>query len=124
MKTISAVVGCVVVGLLLIGLLGLPLAAQQTYAEQATLAADAVFQSRVQVAMEGAAIAIVNEDPGTANHASRAALASRVLSDPMNWRVRFAPAVTADVTITAAASDAAIFTRVSAVWNAFGAGGC
>jgi hypothetical protein len=96
--------------------------AQQTYTQQSTLANDATFQARVQVAMVQAAVAISTESAATVNHTKRIALAGTVLAAPSVWMSRVTLAVVADTSITSASTDAVIAARVSAVWDALANG--
>lgn len=54
------------------------------YADIHNAANDALFQGRCQVAMWSAAGDIINEAPGTSNHAARLDWANRVLQDSTN----------------------------------------
>lgn len=105
------------------------MAGNATLTDQAALAADATFQSRVQQAIVAAAIAISNEATNAGFHKDRATLAKAVMNSPQTYAVLFAKAVAQDATIMAQAGtpftnqqlvlDAAIANAVSGVWNSF-----
>ena len=65
------------------------------------------------------AVAIQNESAATANHAARSAFALRVLADPKGFARMMMPGLIAGGSLTSSSTDAAIDTRVSAVWNAY-----
>lgn len=92
-----------------------------------SIAADAVFQQRVQHAMSVAALAIYAEDAGTSGHAARAAFAVRVLAGNFSLPPACV-AVLANASIAAEANpattpdfaipDSDIQFTVNSIWNA------
>lgn len=88
------------------------------FTEQYAVAQDVGFIGRVAIAISQAAIAINGELASTPHAAQRGALAVKVLTEPpLQWARIFAFGVAADETITTGSTDAAIFARVSAIWN-------
>ena len=90
-----------------------------TYATDYTTATTTSFQNRVMLSMISTAIAISNEGNGVANHAARAAYASKVLANPSGYAPVVAFGVAADGVTDGSATDAQIDTRVSAIWNSY-----
>lgn len=85
---------------------------------------DSNFTARVKARLCQAAPAIVNENPATANHAARMLLAARILQNPDEWAVRFAPVVAGQPTpagqaTLAAVTDAQITTAVDSLLDSF-----
>ena len=66
------------------------------YSTAYTTATTQAFLNKVQMAIVSAAIAIANEGTGVANHAARAALASKILQNPQGYAQLFAVGVAAD----------------------------
>lgn len=82
------------------------------------------LRAKVEAAITVVANEIEQEDPGTANHAGRLALANQVYSSVQRFREPFLRAmVAANSGATEAAiinaSDSAILTAVRAAWNTF-----
>jgi hypothetical protein len=67
------------------------------------LAQNQMFQDRVRVALVTAAVNVLAEDAGAANHAARASLESRVLMGPGPWGTIIAESVAVNTTIAAKA---------------------
>lgn len=87
--------------------------------DQATLAEDATFVARVQMAAVQAALQIVGED-GTGDPAlsyRRQSLGITVLQRPVEMALRFAWAVAANPVITTDSSDSDIQYTVTTIWN-------
>lgn len=91
----------------------------QTYTQAQALAVDAVFLARVQVAVSNAAIAISAEGAAPAFHTQRLAYAIRVLADSAGFAKQMATGIVSDGVDYGAGTDAALQTRVNAVWNAY-----
>lgn len=123
-------------GLILLAFLMLPatVSAQTaaTYAQRATFSQSAAWLGRVSMACVVGAIAVINEDPATANHATRVKLSAAVLKEPEFIARRLAvvlaaaapvvattagdpPVTTVDTTLT----DAQLQALVDARWTAF-----
>jgi hypothetical protein len=114
------------IAFLVLGLsLSHPAEAQQTYLQQAALAADADFTSRVKIAMvknaytmslEGAApVSCANKEAACA--AKRMTLAAQVAANPQGWAMQFSTVVVGDTAITAASTDQQLADRVYQIWN-------
>jgi hypothetical protein len=86
----------------------------------ATLISDQTFRLRVALGCVEAATDIMAEDPQTAGHTERKALANALLLDPMGKSVPFVFTVASNDTISAAgaATDGDIAFVVSSTWNA------
>lgn len=84
------------------------------------LIGDQQFRLRVSLAAVEAAVDISSEDPQTAGHTERKALALKVLESPVSGSVNFVFAVATNDTISAAgsATDGDIAFSVASVWNA------
>lgn len=89
------------------------------YTSQAALANDTTFQARVKIAAFSAAIAISNEATTVPNHAKRIAFAQVFTTASDSYIPKLAFGVAADATITAGSSDAALQTRLNAIWDTF-----
>ena len=90
-----------------------------TYQQQyASIQNDSAFVGRIIAAGVQTAISIYNESTGVTSHAARAAFAIKVIANPDSYQRQFAWAVVADPTIDSTATDATIFSRLSAQWNA------
>jgi hypothetical protein len=78
------------------------------------------FRLRVALACVEAAVDIAAEDPGTAGHTQRKALADVVLANPIEGSARFVFTVASNDTISAAgsATDGDIAFAVASTWNA------
>ena len=90
-----------------------------SFAEQINLATTPAFVARVQAAMVKSAIAVSNEDPATAAHATRVQWATQVLRDPAHYAARTAFGVASNAAITSESPDDAIEFTVNSVWNAY-----
>ena len=88
-----------------------------TYATTYATSIDAAFTSRVFMAIRDAARDVINEDPGTANHANRVLLAKLVVRDTPGWVETFSSRL-AELGSTTATSDADLKTAVASVWDA------
>lgn len=77
------------------------------------------FQVKIQMALVSTALAVQAESAATANHAARSAYALLVLANPSGYAKLMAPAFTVDAALDTTATDAAIESRASAIWNAF-----
>lgn len=93
------------------------------YAEQYVMTERSRFQHRVEVAIVTAAIAVQAEDPQTANHAQRSALAYLVLHSPETYARTMALGVVSNVAITPMSTDADIQFSVNSMWDAYALGG-
>jgi hypothetical protein len=102
---------------LIVGVCLVPLRAD--YASQAQLANDPLFQSKVKVAGFVAAIAISTESTNTANHTKRVAFAQQWALSADLYVAKLAAGVAADAAITSSSSDAAIQSRVNAIWDTY-----
>lgn len=91
------------------------------FATQYVNSSDATFDERVTVAVVNAAIAIVSEGTGTANHANRVALAKAALNNPNPYGALFALGVVANQTLDdlTTITDATIQSTVNALWNGY-----
>ena len=94
-----------------------------SFTAQLGVAQNGDFIRRVQMAVIKAAIDIQAENPATANHAQRSALAYRVLHEPEAYAPKFAMAVATNPVIVAASADADIQLAVNSMWDAFAVGG-
>jgi hypothetical protein len=80
-----------------------------------------VLRKQVAVAMQQQALTVLAEDPGTASHNQRVALAQRVLRDPVTaaafgiWRVLTNGTISANPT---GAGDGLVQTVVGNSWDA------
>jgi len=88
-----------------------------TYATTYATSIDAAFTSRVFMAIRECGRDIINEDPGTANHANRILLAKIVVTHTSDWVNVFAARL-AELGLTTASSDAELKTAGSSVWDA------
>lgn len=92
------------------------------YTDQAALAADATFRSRVRMAMTVAAVQIAAEAQGSQDagiYGKRQALANAVLlGSGGNYLEAFAWAVAENAAITSGSLDSDIQFQVNSVWNA------
>lgn len=87
-----------------------------TYATTYATSIDAAFTSRVFMAIRDAARDVINEDPGTANHANRILLAKLIVRDTPGWVETFSSRL-AELGSTTASSDAALKTSAASVWD-------
>jgi hypothetical protein len=97
-----------------------------SYALSKGLSQEGPFRARVEGALVNAAINVQLEDPATASHAARSALAAKVLWDPVGVAAIMAlgvalPAAICDV--GNAASDELLAYQVTNIWNAYAVGG-
>jgi hypothetical protein len=101
------------------------------YTDQAALAVDATFKSKISIAIAKAAVAVQNEDisqlfaaqGGSVQslHSLRAGLAQAVLFDSATWTARFAQAVAADPNtagISGSSTDNDLQFTVNAIFSA------
>lgn len=79
---------------------------------------DQYFVKRVLAGAIVAAIAIANEDPGTVDHANRAAFSRKVLNDPNAMRFALAIGV-ASQSLDGTATDQQISNALASMWVAF-----
>jgi hypothetical protein len=89
-----------------------------SFLEQVSLATNIEFVKRVQQALVKCALAVMAEAGDTAGHAERAALAQRVLSDPLGAARNMAFGVASGV-ITEYSSDSDLEWMAASVWNAY-----
>jgi len=99
-----------------------------TYNEMQLIAVDAGFQRRVEYCLKKAAIAVMAEDAGTANHAERIVYAKQVL-DGIASVTEVAKAIVTNATVTAGANptvlpefsivDSDLEFTVNSMFNAF-----
>ena len=89
------------------------------YATAYSTATTQAFLNKVEMAIVSAAIAIANEGAGVANHAARAALASKILQNPQGYAQLFAVGVAADGVTDNSSIDTALDTRVSGIFNSY-----
>ena len=94
-----------------------------SFKDQLGVAQNGDFIRRVQMAIIKSALAIQAEDPATANHAQRSALAYKVLHEPEAYAPKFAMGVATNPVITAASEDADIEFTVNSMWDAYAVGG-
>ncbi len=81
---------------------------------------------RIEVAAVTAAITVANEDPQTANHAERKALALKVMAAPETYANIMAIGVCSNVTIAAsgaASTDNDIQYVVNSLWDTYALAG-
>lgn len=100
------------------------------HAELYNLQRSTVLANRFEIAAQRQAVAVFAEDPGTANHAERRALAVKVLTNPATaatyGELFKRVALVANATIEAqgeAATDAQITTAVTGLWTALAVNG-
>lgn len=90
-----------------------------TLSEQHTLAVDPAFVDRVEQAIIDVAIDVSAEDPQTAGHEQRAALAYRVLHDSRDNARKFAHGLATHPSANNNPPDSGILTFASALWDAY-----
>jgi len=88
-----------------------------TYATDYATSVDPAFTSRVYMAIRECGRDIINEDPGTANHANRILLAKLVVAHTADWVATFAARL-AELGLTTASTDAELKTAGASVWDA------
>jgi len=88
-----------------------------TYATNYATSVDPAFTSRVYMAIRECGRDIINEDPGTANHANRILLAKLVVAHTADWVETFASRF-AELGLTTASTDAGLKTAGASVWDA------
>lgn len=88
------------------------------FIDQWTLANDATFQHRVQVATVKSAIAVLNEAVNTAGHVDRFRFARDVVGNPDAITARMALAVVTNPAINGSSTDGDIEFTVNSVWDA------
>ena len=79
-----------------------------------------VLRKQVAVALHQQALVVLAENPATAGHAQRVAMAQRVLKDPMTWAGMAIWRVLANETIAGnptGAGDGLVLTVVANSWN-------
>ena len=99
--------------------------AQQTYLQQATLAADADFVARISIAGVKMAYTANLESDTPVSCVGRAAdcatkrksLATQVASNPNGWAHQIAIVAVGDTSITSGSTDQALIDRVFQIWN-------
>jgi len=93
----------------LVILLATPVAAQTstpgTYIDRWTLSTDPAFTGRVQIASAVTSRMVLEEPPATPNHATRFALAQRVLNEPTFLAVRLSPLIAGSIPVNATDHD-------------------
>jgi hypothetical protein len=94
------------------------------FIQQAALAADPIFQSRVRGAAIKSALAIMADIPDNTpeaieDHRKRAGLSREVLLDPERLSRAMAPGVASNAVITGESSDSDIEFTVNSIWSAF-----
>lgn len=89
------------------------------FLDQYTLANDAEFINRVEMAMVKSALAVCAESDTTPNHAARAQWGTQVLRDPNFYAGRVVYGVTSNPVITAQSSDSDIEFTVNSDWDAY-----
>jgi hypothetical protein len=90
------------------------------YLDQAALAADVDFQSRVRVAIVTAAVDVMGEAKGAMTDTvfnKRQVFAYQVLGNSLGYLERFVWAVVANVAITGASVDGDIQFTVNSLWG-------
>lgn len=78
-----------------------------TLAERSDIATQPTFIRRVRQAVWQAAADVASEDPGTANHTARVALAKAVTTYPTEWAKNFAFGVANNSNVGTGSSDPA-----------------
>lgn len=89
-----------------------------SFLESYDLATDAVFVSRVEIALAKSAVAVSSEDPTTPYHAERAAYSKRVLDAPASAASSAAIGVVTNAAIDESSPDDAIEFTINSLWNA------
>ena len=87
--------------------------------QQSAAATDATFIQMVEQAMIKVSQDIATEAVGVAGHAARYAFAVQCLRSPDVFAPLLARGVVADTTTDKTATDAAIYNRLSAIWNGY-----
>jgi hypothetical protein len=90
------------------------------YIDQYALGEDAVFQTRIQVAILTAALAILGEAIGSfteTQYQKRQALAKAVMANPASYAQRFTRLITTGASVTSATTDATLSTIVNTNWS-------
>jgi hypothetical protein len=92
------------------------------YTDQATLASDSTFRSRVRVALATAAVQVMGEDAASysdTEYGKRQGLAYQVLQAAAGgmWLEAFVWAVVANAAVTGASQDSDIQFTVNASWD-------
>lgn len=113
---IVAIAGCALAFVLATAL---QVHAQRTYTQQATIAQDAAFITRVELAAVKVALDVTYEAETVDKHATRVALAYKVLQSPEALARLLAWGVVADQSTTDATTDALLYTRMAGIWNAY-----
>jgi len=102
-----------------------PAEAQQTLLQQAALAADADFVSRVKIAAVKMAYTVSLEDGAPVSCVAKAsdcamrrkALGTQVANNPTGWASQIAIVVVGDTSITSGSTDQALLDREFQIWN-------
>lgn len=92
-------------------------ASAQTLLERAELAQAPAFQQRIGVAAMQTALAVMQEDEATLNHAARLRLAAWTLNEPEFMARRLAAAAAAVASVNAQSTDAQLSTLVTNQWT-------
>jgi hypothetical protein len=82
----------------------------------------AEFTGRTKVAVVKAALSVLAEDSGTANHAERAAFAARVLQQPDHYTDVLLAGVVTNATVASSGeetTDNDLEFTVSSIWDAY-----
>lgn len=97
--------------------------AEWTLLEQDTITSSAAYQKRVEMAFLKTALDVVNEDPQTASHAERLALANQVLwgSGVPTRAFKLLHILNPALQATPDPSDSDILFTVAQQWNTFAA---
>ncbi len=93
------------------------------YTDQSALAADAVFISRVKIALLTAAVAVMAEANTGAAWRTRKAYAHTCLMDPVTQGALAAQAVVTNVAITGASLDSDILFTINTLFDALAGSG-
>lgn len=107
---------------MLIGVVAAP--AQATYTQQASLAADGIFQGQVLVAMLQTAANVMSEAVTTQGHVARASFATQVIRDPVKWQTIISFLIASQsnnpmtpLTVPSTVADSLVQTAVNAQWS-------
>lgn len=90
-----------------------------SFQESCALARDPAFLARLEAAAVKTAVAVCNEADSTGGHAARIGFARRVLSASRPQAESLALGAVVCAGLSAASTDAAIESALSAVWNAY-----
>lgn len=85
-----------------------------------TAANSQALRAQVRLALATTALTVIGEDPATANHAARLALATAVIRYVSDDQLAaWCRAVVSDAVTIPGAPDTTVLSRVAALWNAF-----